>query len=471
MNSVHAFLVALDSPDNETGRMDVRFFDPSYRYLIDRIQNLTKSGELKLAPLGELLSKSKTSVTGGATPKGAAYVPEGVKFVRVQNVREGRIEFDKAVLIPKIIHDRALKRSKLRPFDVLLTITGWTYGLAAVVPENVGEANINQHVARTEVNRECLDPYYLSCYLNSELGKGQMDRTVTGGTRPALDYSAIRSLNIVYPSDISKQADIGLKVQARYDEAYQCLKQRQVVLDGIEHEIESLLGITPPDETSFRSFVSEVSSSSRLDAISRSPYLMALQETICRHPHERLGNLVRVDTPKTPAFAAYYRLVDIRNIEERTGRVTQIIDVPTLGSGKILLSKGQILVSGLNPDKGKVIYVDDELDGCVGSLEFIPARLNADDVMLDYLLIILRSKLVTDQWKYQISGSTPSRERVDETTVLESPVPKPSAPIQKRIVDAVKSRIVQAIGLEQQHASAIKGARELFMNFLSDMET
>jgi len=63
----------------------------------------------------------------------------------------------------------------------------------------------------------------------------------------------------------------------------------------------------------------------------------------------------------------------------------------------------------------------------------------------------------------------PSRERVDETTVLETPVPKPSVPIQKRIIDAVNSRILEAVGLEQQHVSAIKDARELFKNFLSRM--
>jgi hypothetical protein len=204
------FLASLDSLDNRTGRMDARFFDPSYRKLVARIHDLTKSGGLKLSLLDGLLAKSKTRLTGGATPKGAAYVAEGVRFVRVQNVREGRIELDKAVLIPRIIHERELKRSKLKPFDVLLTITGWTYGLAAVVPENIGEANINQHVVRIETNGDALDPHYLSCYLNCELGKGQMDRAFTGGTRPALDYSAIESLQIVYPSDVSKQADVGL---------------------------------------------------------------------------------------------------------------------------------------------------------------------------------------------------------------------------------------------------------------------
>ena len=252
-------------------------------------------------------------------------------------------------------------------------------------------------------------------------------------------------------------------MQAKYDEAYEYLKQRKVVLDGIEQEIEDILGIAPPDETSFRSFISEVSSFSRLDAMSRSPYLKALRETIRKHPHEQLGKLVKVDSPKNPPFTAYYRLVDIRNIEERTGRVIKIIDEPTLGSGKILLSKGQILISGLNPDKGKVIYVANELDGCVGSLELIPVRLNVEDVVLDYLLIILRSRLVTDQWKYQISGSTPSRERVDETIVLETLVPRPQEPVQRKTIDAISSRIDQATILERQYASTIRDARELFM--------
>jgi len=452
----------LDGSHNPGNRIDAQYFDPRYEQLVQRLEDLRRTGKFALSPLGSLLAKSKTRLTGGMTPKGAAYLSEGIRFIRVQNVREGRIFFEKAVFIPRIIHETALKRSKLKPLDVVLTITGWTYGIAAVVPENAPNANINQHSVKMEVDRTLLDPYYLSCYLNCELCKGQIDRAVTGSTRPALDYSAIESLIVAYPPDVQMQATIGKSVQARYDKAYQHLQRRDELLAGIDEEIQNTLGMSLPRESAFRSFIDDLLATERLDAVSRSPYLKQLRDVIRAHPHDELGNIVSSDQVTTPAFTDYYRLVDIRNIEEKTG-IVKVVETPTLGSGKILLKKGQILISGLNPDKGKVIYVDEALDGCVGSLEFIPVRLKTDDVELDYLLAISRSKLVTDQWKYQITGSTPSRERVDEECVLRTLVPRPGRDIQRKVVEAVSSKVQQAISLEQQCHSEIREARELFM--------
>jgi|Deesub1362B_J571_1020462.scaffolds.fasta_scaffold00473_19 C-terminal processing protease CtpA/Prc len=133
------FIRGIDNElENDTSRLDVHYFDPEYTNIIKELQKLS-GDKMKLSPLEELLANSKTKLTGGATPKGAAYLPDGVKFVRVQNVKEFRLDLDNVVFIPKVIHETSLKRSKLKPKDVILTITGVTYGISAVVPDNIGE--------------------------------------------------------------------------------------------------------------------------------------------------------------------------------------------------------------------------------------------------------------------------------------------------------------------------------------------
>ena len=216
------FSVLMDKFENKTNRMDAHFFDPKYYEAMEILNKLPKKEGIKVSSLGKLLSDSETNLTGGATPRGAVYPLEGIPFIRVQNVGKGRIDVEGAKRIERRIHDGLLKRSKLKPMDVLLTITG-TYGVSAVVPQNLGEANINQHNVKIEVNQDEIDPYYLSCFLNSEICKRQMDRAVTGGTRPALDYPAIRALTIVYPEGLAEQRRIALHV----DDLLKMMTQKQ----------------------------------------------------------------------------------------------------------------------------------------------------------------------------------------------------------------------------------------------------
>lgn len=237
------FLV--DDLDNRTNRIDVHYFDPEYFETLRTLSNLEENGRI-LSPLMELLANSKTRLTGGATPKGAAYLTEGIPFIRVQNVKECKLEIEKAVFIPRIVYKRMLKRSQLKPKDVILTITG-SYGISAVVPNDIGEANMNQHSVKIEVDDEIILPYYLCHFLNCDLCKRQMDRAVTGGTRPALDYSAIKSLQILFPTSIDEQNKLSQQVKETYESAYEKMAQRDSILSQLDDMILVKLGMVLPE--------------------------------------------------------------------------------------------------------------------------------------------------------------------------------------------------------------------------------
>ena len=196
--STTAFLVSDLWTNNPTLRLDAHFFDPRYFSQIGMLDELAKERGWKITSLGALLRKSNTALAGGATPRGAMYPDDGPKFVRVQNVKPMRLEWDAEIdpCIGTSTHE-VLRRSQLCEKDVVLTITG-TYGIAAVVPRGFAPANINQHVVKIEVNEE-IDPEYLCLFLNSDLCKSQFDRAVTGSSRLALDYPAIKALRILYP--------------------------------------------------------------------------------------------------------------------------------------------------------------------------------------------------------------------------------------------------------------------------------
>ena len=195
--------------NNPTLRLDAPYFNPRYFDTINQLDEIASTRGWQVKPLGVLLQQGKEALTGGATPLGASYPDEGPKFIRVQNVRPNRLvwspEEDPCITVE--VHNGLLARSQLRAEDVIYTITG-TYGVAAVVPQSYGEANINQHSVRLRVKQDEIMPEYLAAFLNSTLCRPQVDRAATGSSRLALDYDAIRQIRVLLPLTTTQQGQV-----------------------------------------------------------------------------------------------------------------------------------------------------------------------------------------------------------------------------------------------------------------------
>ena len=147
-----------------------------------------------IMPLASLRSLVGTrGITGGATPLGADYPPDGVFFVRVQNVKPYRLDLSDSAYIDGVADDE-LRRSRCAEKDVILTITGYP-GTASIVMFDDLPLNINQHSARFDIVGD-LTPEFVAAALNSPFLKKQVDRLAIGGTREALDYKSVGDLQI-----------------------------------------------------------------------------------------------------------------------------------------------------------------------------------------------------------------------------------------------------------------------------------
>lgn len=232
-----AFLVDDVPSGNPTLRLDAHYFDPRYFATMNTLDSVASARGWRIEPLEEFL-RGRKAMAGGATPRGASYPDEGPKFIRVQNVRPYRLEWNQEdPCIDTRTHSGPLKRSQLNEDDVVLTITG-TYGIAAVVPASFGPANINQHSVKIEVDKDKILPEYLCVFLNSDLCRPQFDRAATGSSRFALDYPAIRNLRILYPEDKKEQRRLALQVMTKLEEASNLRRQAEYVVE----ELPRLLG-------------------------------------------------------------------------------------------------------------------------------------------------------------------------------------------------------------------------------------
>ncbi|MEH2247152.1 restriction endonuclease subunit S [Nostoc sp.] len=216
--------VANFSETVESDRLDAEYYNPKYTVLINYLHKIPHS------KLGYLVSFSN-----GATPSGAKYLDEGIPFIRIQNVTKNRLDFDDVVYIDEKIHNGILKRSQLQPGDVLITITG-RIGTAAVIPDSLLFANMNQHSVRLRIHNAQINPYYLSVFLNSKAGLLQTDREAYGATRDALPYYCLEKIIIPIASlDLQKQVEVKIR------EAEKTLQEAKTLLERAKHQVEQII--------------------------------------------------------------------------------------------------------------------------------------------------------------------------------------------------------------------------------------
>lgn len=93
--------------------------------------------------LGEIATK----IGSGSTPRGgqSTYVSSGIHFLRSQNIWNDGLKLDDVVFITSEVYSQ-MEGSQVEGFDILLNITGASLGRSAIYPDNIGEANVNQHV-------------------------------------------------------------------------------------------------------------------------------------------------------------------------------------------------------------------------------------------------------------------------------------------------------------------------------------
>jgi type I restriction enzyme S subunit len=142
-------------------------------------------------------------VTSGATPtvgKKELYSNKdnGVPFFRIQNIGENHLVLSDLKYVTREVHEKELSRSKIRPNDVLVTITG-RLGTATVVPKEVKEENINQHLCLVRLKEEVADPEYVSFHINSRQTQAEITQKQHGTTRTALNHKSLSSLEISLP--------------------------------------------------------------------------------------------------------------------------------------------------------------------------------------------------------------------------------------------------------------------------------
>jgi type I restriction enzyme, S subunit len=173
-------------------------------------------------------------MTSGSRGWAKYYAEKGKIFLRIQNVKNGRLILEDVAFVNPPDNAEGT-RTKVKEGDVLVSITA-DLGRTAVIPKDMIEAYINQHLVILRVNQDRLSPVYLSSFLSSEGGRKQFSQLDREGVKSGLNFSDLKGLSIIFPP---------IEQQRKYEEIYdrqidQLLKQKGA-LEESENLFNSLL--------------------------------------------------------------------------------------------------------------------------------------------------------------------------------------------------------------------------------------
>ncbi len=452
------FTVLADEIEN---RIDPHFYRPEFLELEKRISQKTNKR------LGDFI----VSISGGATPSrkkdDELYTDKenGIPFLRVQNITENSLVLDDVKYITKEVHETELKRSQVKEDNLLITITG-RIASSCVVPKGF-EGNINQHsvVIKTKDKKTA---EIIATFLNSTTGHKLALRRTSGGSRLALDYTALKSIPIVFKPEIVNIYENAIIRKKKIEiEAQQLLDSiNDYVLDELE------IKFSPIKEDKIYCINFEELENNRSDPYYFNPKFKRLLADLDKSKIKLVKlkdvaeNIFNGKTPAKEDYAEEGNLIlkvkCLKNNKIRWDNLSyfkgSIPVVKTIKDKDVLLlsSAHQSEYLGKNPSIVEIPQnLKDKKIFFVG--ELINIRTNTEKINPYYILAILKLN------EYYLFIN---REKRGQTSHLypedlgNIKIPLPPLSVQNKIAEEVKRRIQKAEQLQKEAKEELESAKQ-----------
>lgn len=200
--------------------------DSARTMLISRLLDVWNRTPNETRRLGEVSSH----LTSGSRGWAEHYDDHGpALFLRITNMFRGTPRLDlsdkQKVTPPKTLE---AARTKVVAGDILLSITA-ELGLVAIVPEDLEESHVNQHLALIRLQPHLANSRYVAWYLCSPPGQAQIARFNDPGAKAGMNLKAVSGLQIPWLS-IEEQDAVAASLDAIDSALVETLKKEQKAL-------------------------------------------------------------------------------------------------------------------------------------------------------------------------------------------------------------------------------------------------
>ncbi|MBS4636465.1 MULTISPECIES: restriction endonuclease subunit S [Aeromonas] len=184
--------------------------------------------------LGDILNY----VTSGSRGWAKYYSTNGSPFIRSQDISADKLIIEDAAFVDLPAKAEGT-RTKVEPFDLLVTITGANVTKCALVEVDLDDAYVSQHVALIRLANSS-NAKFLDLVLKApNAGRKQLTSMAYGGGKPGLNLQNIKDVTFALPSQ-EEQAEIVRRVEQLFayaDSIEQQAKAAKVRVDNLTQAI------------------------------------------------------------------------------------------------------------------------------------------------------------------------------------------------------------------------------------------
>jgi type I restriction enzyme, S subunit len=405
---------------NDVFRVDSNYFQKTF---LAQERNILKTKHQRLIEFGcDLKSFGAYSLNNYVE-----YLDEGIPFVRGINLKNGRISFNDVIYISKEAN-ALLWKSEVHPKTILLSMSG-TIGDVAIASESLEyPINSNQDIAKIACP-ENLNPYYLYAFLSSYFGQNYLIREARGSVQQHVFLSQIENFPIPEFSEQFYEAIEGIIKLADSSDSKSCNAYQQA-----ENSLLKKVGLADfepsTQNTNIKTFAQSFNASGRLDAEYYQPKYEEMVAKIEQQHHAKLADIVAIKKSIEPGSDAYAEdgLPFIRVSDySKYGFTT-----PDKCLSDVFVQENKTQLENLKPKAGTILFSKDgsvgaayllreDLDG-VTSGAVLHLVIKRDDILPEYLTLVLNSKLVQMQAERDAGGSIILHWRVAEIENVVLPI-------------------------------------------------
>ena len=392
--------------------------------------------EEELIKVAEIDKHSIVDGPFGSQMRISEFVSKGIPLIEMQNLKGDKFKYNFRRFITKEKFEE-VKRSKIKPFDLIISKTG-TLGLIAIVPDEIKEAIITSRLAKLSLDRNKIKLDYVYYYLIFLRETGYWQKIAKGTTMKILTTKDLKSTKITYPTSISTQTLIVQEIEKHFSR-----------LDG------SISGLKVIKK--------------KLEVYRKAVLKAAFQGKLKK---EKIGNICIINPSKT----------EVKNLDENL-EVSFIPMAYVSEDGKIILKdkrhlkevnkgftffkNGDVLLAKITPcfENGKKAIAEGLTNGIgFGTTEFYVLR-SQEKVISKWIFYNVSREDFRALAKRSMGGAV-GQQRVSKSMIENFEIPVPSVQEQQRIVQQIESKFSVIDKVEETVNQSLIKAEQLRKSIL-----
>jgi type I restriction enzyme, S subunit len=328
------------------------------------------------------------------------------QYYGARNVLWGMLDNKSVEYITQEVHFKN-KRSILQPSDILISCVGANVGHAALVPKDIGIANIVRNVALLRSTSDIIENKYLLAYFLSKYGKALFIRGSTGNAQPLVSLDNIKEIPVpFFPNEFQSY------IAKIVEKSEFSLKDASDVYNIAISVLLEALGLNnwqPTHQLTYTKNFSDTQKADRFDAEYFQPMYDEILEKVLTYKNGVISIFPEAaelqDKNFTPKENYEYKYIELSNISDNgdvTG-YTQEIGINLPSRARRVVKTGDVIVSSVEGSLNSIALIDKNADGALCSTGFYVIR--SKKINAETLLVFLKSVAGQLQLKKGCTGT------------------------------------------------------------------